>query len=228
MIDRLDARQIFESPTVRTDNCPAMGSCCSGDDEIVRASGPTRSPHCHQQRRMISSYCGVIGKHRKRQSNIGDVGAAPLALGLRSQLYADLQLGNSDRCYGDVIIVVDQVIDVSRRSFGVDQKRRVEKQERHERSSISNKPRMASRSRSHCSSVGCRRSRSLASTPRPRETGSMCATALPCRVIVYRSPECSTASSRSENRRAASVAVNSDMKSDYQIYGRSSCRSSAP
>ncbi len=49
--------------------------------------------------------------------------------------------------------------------------------------------------------------------------GSMRAIAFPLRTMVIRSPRCSTASRRSAKLRAASVALISVTKSDYQIFG---------
>lgn len=70
----------------------------------------------------------------------------------------------------------------------------------------------------------CRRSMDLASAPRPVLTGSSWATTRPRRTIVKCSPRCSTASRMSENFLAASVALTSGTRSDYQIELRTTTR----
>jgi hypothetical protein len=228
MVDRSHSGQTVEGTTVGTDD-RAAGRCCGRcDDQVVGTAGSTGSMHCDQQARVPQCDGLVVGQDRNRGSDLVDVRLASCSLSCGRQHDTDGELGESDCCNSDVVIVFDEVVQIGGASFGVDEEGGVEQEERHGRVSTSSRSRTSSRSLAHRVSGRCRRRSALASAPRPRVTGSMWATALPRRVMVYRSPACSTASRRSANLRAASVAVTSGMKSDYQItrrVGRASSRS---
>lgn len=128
------------------------------------------------------------------------------------------QLGHRDSGYGDVVLVVEDCIQISRIPLGIDEKGRVKENQAHDRTSISISSRSSRRSVDHPLSAACRRSIPLTSAPRPVLIGSRDATALPLRMMVYRALSCSMLSRTSEKRLAASVAEMSGMKSDYQIW----------
>jgi hypothetical protein len=140
-------------------------------------------------------------------------------MGPVGQLDSDQKLGDSDRCKGNLVIVVDGMVQRCSLPVGVDKERGVEEEPAQSRVSISSSSRTEAMSRAKLRSGLCRCSTAFTSAPRPVLTGSNCATTLPRLTIVNRSPRCSTASSRSEKFLAASVALTSGTKSDYQIHG---------
>jgi len=115
------------------------------------------------------------------------------------------------------LVVVDGLVKFAPGTFDIDEERGVEQQPCQLRSSTVTRSRTAANSARQRESTPCRRSIDFTSEPRPPKTGSIRATALPRRTMVIRSPRCSTASRRSANLRAASVALISVMLSDYQI-----------
>ena len=75
-------------------------------------------------------------------------------------------------------------VEIDTTSLSIDQECGVEKKKTHVRSSISSSPRRSVSSFDHALSGRCFRSSDLTSAPRPLDTGSRCATALPRRTIV--------------------------------------------
>jgi hypothetical protein len=145
-------------------------------------------------------------------------------MGSVGQLDPDQKLSDGDRSKGDLVIVVDGMVQRCSLPVSVDKVGGVEEEPAQGRVSISRSSRTEAMSRAKLRSGLCRCSTALTSAPRPVLTGSNCATTLPRLTIVNRSPRCSTASSMSEKFLAASVALTSGTKSDYQIYAGTSDR----
>ena len=138
------------------------------------------------------------------------------AMDVIGEVDSDQQLGDGDGGDRGVVVIADQVIEGRSRRGGVDEEGGVEKEPAQGRGSISRSSRVEVTSPEKAGSWWWRRRSALTSTPLPACTGSIWATTLPRRTIVKCSPRCSTASSRSEKLRAASVALTSGMGSDYQ------------
>ena len=161
----------------------------------------------------------VVSEHRNGRDDVVDVCTSCSSAPARGKERTHAQLRNRDSCDRDIVIVIDYLIKFVARALGINEKRRIEQEPSHNRSSTSSRARTSSRSLAQVRSGRCRRSRDFTSAPRPRFIGSRWAIALPRRTIVKCSPRCSMASRRSAKFRAASVAVTSGMNSDYQIHG---------
>ncbi len=159
----------------------------------------------------------VVVENRDGGDHIFDVRGSRGPVPARCEQGTHSEFGNGDRGDGHVVVVIDGVVEIIIGSLGVDEKRGIEQESAHVRSSISSSPRTASRSFAQSVSRRWRRRSAFTSAPRPPLIGSSCATVLPRRTIVKCSPRCSTASRRSAKLRAASVAVTSGMESDYQM-----------
>src|SRR5581483_8718744 len=122
-------------------------------------------------------------------------------------LDADQQLGRRNRGDRDVVLVVDQLVERETIALGCDEDRRVEDQPRQRRSSMRRAERRAWSSSPHAASRGFARKASLTAAPWAAGAGPTRATGRPLRTTTNDSPRLSTASSISENRRAASVAL---------------------
>ena len=138
------------------------------------------------------------------------------AVDVIGQVHSDQQLGDGDGGDRRVVVIGDQVIEGRSRAVSVDEEGGVEEEPAQGRCSISRSSRIEVTSREKAGSEWWRRRSAFTSAPLPACTGSSWATTLPRRTIVKCSPRCSTASSRSEKLRAASVALTSGTRSDYQ------------
>lgn len=166
---------------------------------------------------MRAGHGGVVVDDGDGVCDVIDELLAPGATVAVTELDADEKLRDGDRRHGDFVVVVDDLVEGRSRTVGVDQECRVKQESRQGRVSISNSFRAAATSRAKPGSGRWRRSTALTSRPVPVLTGSSWATTLPRRKIVNRSPRCSTASRMSEKFLAASVALTSVTRSDYQI-----------
>ena len=148
--------------------------------------------------------------------DVVDEGLPVGAVEVIGEVDSDQQLGDGDGGDRGVVIIGDQVIEGRSRAVALDEEGGVEQEPAQGRCSISRSSRVEATSREKAGSRWWRRRSALTSTPLPAWAGSSWATTLPRRTIVKCSPRCSTASSRSEKLRAASVALTSGMRSDYQ------------
>jgi hypothetical protein len=121
---------------------------------------------------------------------------------------ADKELGDGHGGDGDVVLVADQLVEREMLALGCDEDRRVEDQAVQRLSSIRSAERSARSSSVQPASRGWARRASLTAAPCAAGAGPTRATGRPLRTTTNVSPCPSTASSISENRRAASVAVN--------------------
>jgi hypothetical protein len=147
----------------------------------------------------------VLDGHRRQ--NCLDIPLPRLPAATGGQLDAHEKLRCGDGSHGDIVLVVDQVIENLAPTFGSYQNRRVQDQAFQLRSSTAT---MALSSRNSVSQSGSRlypRRISLIDSPDALTAGPMRATGRPFLTMTKLSPRCSTASRMSEKRRAASVAL---------------------
>jgi len=123
------------------------------------------------------------------------------------------------------VVVGNGVVELLTGSLGVDEEGGVKQDPAQDRSCSSATDRTAVRSSLHRLSGRLRRRTSLTSASCPSLTGCRLAITLPRRTIVKRSPRYSTASSKSAELRAASVAVTSDTGSDCLMWRPSAASS---
>jgi hypothetical protein len=213
----LNSGQVGKCRFVGSHDGAAYGPCGGGDDQVVRAPGPSLASDMYEQLGMDLRDCTVVVEDGNDLQDVAEEGNAGGTVLARGQEHTNSQLGCGDSGHRNLVVIGDGVVEGLSRSFGVDEKGRVEEKPGQVRSSISTTDRTAARSCDQSVSGRCRRSSSFTSAPWPSVIGSRLAIALPRRTIVKRSPRCSTASRRSAKRRAASVAVISATRSDYQI-----------
>jgi hypothetical protein len=149
----------------------------------------------------------VIRLHRDRREDVFDEPCSPLLSLAVRELHPDEELRGGDRSEGDVVVVGDERIEGGRGALGSDQDGRVEDQSFQRRSSIASDARSSRSSDAQRRSGGVDRRISFTRFPFAARAGSMRATARPRRTTRKLSPRCSTESSNSEKRRAASVAL---------------------
>jgi len=204
-------REIRESSLISGEDGSLRGQSGGCDHEVMSTPGPALLADDNEQVRMGLGDVNVVVDHgngcedvvNKRQT------ADPrLTLG---KLNTDPKLSDGDGSDGYVVVVVDGLVEFAPGTFDIDEERGVEQQPCQLRSSTVTRSRTAANSARQLESTLCRRSIDFTSEPRPPKTGSIRATALPRRTMVIRSPRCSTASRRSANLRAASVALISVM-----------------
>jgi len=160
-----------------------------------------------KQLRVRLGHADVVVNHRDCGENVVEKGRTNDSRPSFRQLDADSELSNGDRRDGDVVVVIERLVDFPSGPLDVDEKRGVEQKPSQLRSSMVNRSRSPANSVRQLESTLWRRSIAFTSEPRPLGIGSIKAIALPRRTIVILSPRCSTASRRSANLRAASVAL---------------------
>lgn len=166
---------------------------------------------------MRSRHVEVVGLDRNSREDILDERTPALPALALGKLDADEQLGCGDRGDCDVVLVGDEGVERPSGALNRDEDGRVENQPFQGRSSMSSVARSSSSSDAHRRSGGFERSISFTAFPLAARAGSIRATARPRRTTTKLSPRRSTASSTSEKRRAASVALRLRIESDYQI-----------
>ena len=197
-----------------------MSERSSSDQQVVSATGTARAPGICEQRCMRSRHTKVVRLDWNRHENVFDERAPSLSALASGELNTDQQFGGCDRRDHHVVFIVDDRVQRPRRALGRDEDGRVEYQPVQCRSSMARAARSSRSSAAHRRSGGLARRISLMSLPFAARAGSTRATAWPRRTMRKLSPRRSTASSSSEKRRAASVAVSLRTKSDYQILRR--------
>jgi hypothetical protein len=130
----------------------------------------------------------VVVEDRYVRRDVRDEPLSRAAMPAAAQLDTYEKLGDGNRGDGNVVVIVDEVIEGRPGPVGIDQERRVEQEPGQERSSTSSSCRSDARSPAKAGSAGCRPSKALTSLPFPVLTGSSWATTLPRRTIVNRSP----------------------------------------
>jgi len=222
MVADLEVGQVGERCGVRGDDRPARRRCGCGDQQVVRSARRSLAAHFDEQSRVSLGDRYVVGDHGERCEYVLDE-SGPRCSGLsRSEQRTNSELGDGDRRDGDVVLIGDHLVEGVAGSVGVDEERRVEQEPPQDRSSISTNRRMEDSSSDQFASRRCRRSKAFASAPSPGRAGSRCAMGFPRRTTVKCSPRCSTASRMSAKFRAASVALTSGTRSDYQMCRRMS------
>lgn len=220
MVPNLDAGQVGERHDVRCHHRSAGCNCRCRDDQIMRSPGHASTTHFDEKPCVGLSDRRVISDERDYIEHIFHECRPGNSFLPSPEKSTDAQLGNRDRRDRNVVFVGDQVVQSATSTVGVNEERRVEEQPSRRRSSISTNRRMDERSSDQLGSRRCRRSRAFTSAPRPAVTGSRRATGFPRRTTVKCPPRCSTASRRPAKFLAASVALISDIKSDYQTQTR--------
>jgi hypothetical protein len=212
----LNTRKVFEAAGVGGEHCAAGGDRGRGDEKVVSSAWPTCLADGRQQLGVVARDPEVVGQRRDGFQDSVEESLASGAARACDQVHPDQELGGRHRRDCDVVVVCDDLVEVRALSLGVDQEGGVEQQQAQGRSSSETARRTSLTSCVHSASIACSRSACLIASPLPRAAGSKWATALPRRMIVNCSPR-STASSRSAKFRAASVALTSVMRSDYQM-----------
>lgn len=166
---------------------------------------------------MGASHVQVVGLDRNEgEDGIDERGPSAPVTGTR-QLDADQELRCGDGRDCDVVVVSDDAVQRGAPTLRGDEHGRVENQPLQGRSSTVRAARSWSNSFRHAASGRFWRKSSLRSLPLAAAAGPMRATVRPRRATRKVSPRDSTASSSSEKRRAASVALRLSIRSDYQI-----------
>jgi hypothetical protein len=214
---KFDSRKIGEGLLISCENRPLRGQGSGCDHEIMSTPGPALLPDKDKELRVGIGNIQVVVDHGNVRENVVKKLLPAHPRLASAQLDTDAKLRDSDGCHCHVIVVIDHVIERTADAFRVDEECCVQQQPRQLRSSTVMSSRTVVRSACHSESTPCRRSIVFTSEPRPLRMGSSEATALPLRTMVIRSPRCSTASRRSAKLRAASVALISVTRSDYQI-----------
>jgi len=197
-----------------------------GDDQLVGSSGPALAAHEGEEFGVGGGDRFVVVDDGEDVDDVVDEGVPVGPVGVIGEVDPDQQLGDGNGGDRRVVIIGDHLVEGRSRPVSVDQEGGVEEESAQGRFSISRRSRADVMSRAKAGSRRWRRRSALISAPLPACTGSSWATTLPRRTIVKCSPRCSTASRRSEKFRAASVALTSGMRSDYQTtpLGTSACR----
>jgi hypothetical protein len=187
-----------------------------GDDQIVGSSWLALAAHEGEELGVGGGNRFVVVEDGDDVDDVVDEGLTVGPVGVIGEVGPDQELGDGDGGDRRVVIIGDHVVEGRTRAVGVDQEGGVEEESAQGRFSISRSSRAEVTSRAKAGSRRRRCRSALISAPLPACTGSSWATTLPRRTIVKCSPRCSTASRRSEKFRAASVALTSGMRSDYQ------------
>ena len=167
----------------------------------------TRSSRVREQAGVDASDLQVVLLDWNGRENSFDEGGTAPPVPRIGELDSNQQLGRGDGGNRDVVLVVDQTLDGVAHALGSDKNRRVENQPFQERSSTPRRARIAWRSWAQLASGGFARRIAFTLFPSAPAAGPMRATGRPRRRTTKVSPRFSTASSSSENLRAASVAV---------------------
>lgn len=178
----LNPGEVGEGGVVGAHNGAACGPRGGGDDQVVRAPGPSLASDMNHQLSMDISDFTVVVQHGDDLQDVLEEGEAGCPVRARGQKYAGSELCCGDRGDGDLVVIADGVVERTSRTFGVDEKGRVE-EEPGQRSSSSTTDRTAAKSCNHGRSGRCRRSSSFTFAPWPSFIGSRLATALPRRTI---------------------------------------------
>jgi hypothetical protein len=166
---------------------------------------------------MRSCHLEVIRLDWNRREDVLNKSQPSLLVLPLGQVDADEQFGGRDCRDHYVVVIRNDSVERGCRALGRDEDSRVEYQPFQVRSSIARAARSSRNSDAQQRSGGLERRICFTSFPLAARAGSIRATACPRRTTRKLSPRRSTASSTSENRRAASVAVSLWIKSDYQI-----------
>jgi hypothetical protein len=203
--------EIRESSLISGEDSSLRGQSGGCDHEVMSTPGPTLLADDNEQVRMGLGDVNVVVDHGNVCEDVVEKRQAPDPRLTPGKLNTDPKLSDGDGSDGYVVVGVDGLVELATGTFDIDEERGVEQQPCQLRSFTVTRSRPAAHSARQLESTLCRRSIAFTSEPRPLKTGSIRATALPRRTMVIRSPRCSTASRRSANLRAASVALISVM-----------------
>jgi hypothetical protein len=123
-----DARQIRERNPVGRDHDSPGRHRRGRDDKVVRASRSTLPPDRDQQVCVGFRGVQVVREHRNRRQDVVEERLAVAAPPARRQLDPDAQLGDRHGSEGDVVVVLDELVEAAVRPFCVDEERGVEQQ----------------------------------------------------------------------------------------------------
>jgi hypothetical protein len=213
-----DSWQVVEAEPVGGHDDTAGGSGRGRDDEVTGAARSACPTDRHEQLGVHPSNLGVVADDGQGRDDVVEERSACLSALASGDCDADAELGDGDGRYRQLVVVGNERVQIEVRSLGADEDVGVQQEESQNRSCADKSSRSASSSRPQARSTRWRRRRAFASAPEVPVAGSSCAMTRPRRTIVYRSPRCSTPSSRSAKRLDASVAVTSVMTSDYQRF----------
>jgi len=211
------AWELVEATRVGGDDDPVGCERRRSDQQVVGSARSSESSHVREQRCVCPRDDDVVAldRHCLEQRLYELLPAFPPARS--SELDADKQLGRGDSRDHYIVFVSNDPVKIRASPLSSHQDRCVENQSVQDLSSTRTLARNSASSPAHARSGRCSRSSAFTRAPEATGAGAIVATVRPRLTTRNVSPRFSTASSTSENRRAASVALTFFMKSDYQI-----------
>lgn len=89
--------------------------------------GTTLTSNRNEKFGVSPRYCEVVVDNRERRHDVVDEVSTPLPGSPLGQLHPNKKLGQRYSCHGDVVVVVDYVVEIGVRPFRVNQKCRIKK-----------------------------------------------------------------------------------------------------
>ncbi len=148
----VDPGEVGERRAVGGDHDPTRCLRRRRDHEVV---GPARfalAANLDEELGMSFGHTEVIGDEGNDGEDVVHEGCSRRTGLPAGQQDPDPELGDGDRSHGDVVVVIDDVVEPIAGSVGVDEKGRVEEEATQGRSSISTRPRTADSSSAHLGS----------------------------------------------------------------------------
>ena len=167
-----DAGKIIETLPVRGDHRSAGRQCGSGDDEVVGPSRASGFADGDQQFGVHAGNCEVVADDRQAVDDVVEELAPRTSAFAGGDLDPHAEFGDGDRGNGGLVVVVDQVVQVERCAFDLDEDVRVQQEQCQNRSSVVSWSRMATSSPLQSVSSRCRRRSAFASAPVAAMAGS--------------------------------------------------------
>ena len=167
-----DAGNIVEALAVGGDQRPAGRPCGRGDDEVMGALRAAGFEERDQQFGVDASNCQVIANDRQAVDDVIEKLAPRSSTFTGRDLDSYAELGDGDRGNRGLVVVIDQVVQVERGAFGLDEDVRVQQEQRQNLSSVVNWSRKATSSPLQSVSTRWRRRSAFASAPVAAMAGS--------------------------------------------------------
>ena len=167
-----DAGKMIETLPVRGDHSPASRPCGSGDDEVVGTSRASGFADRDQQFGVHAGNCEVVADDRQAVDDVIEELAPRTSTFAGRDLDSHAEFGDGDRGNGGPVVVIDQVVQVERCAFGLDEDVGVQQEQRQNRSSVVSWSRNATSSPLQSVSTRWRRRSAFASAPVAAIAGS--------------------------------------------------------
>lgn len=104
----------------------ACGPCRGGDDQVMRAPGPSLASDMYEQLGVDPRDGTVVVEDGNDLQDLVEEGKASGTVLARGQEHTNSQLGCGDGGDRNLVVIGDGVVEGMSRSFGVDEKGRVE------------------------------------------------------------------------------------------------------